>query len=205
MPIRVSGKIDKTLMLQMTRQGKTNREIADFFECNINAVGAMKRRIKRQMAIMPELVQQSELFHDDLTSLSQLAKTDKAIMEELDRARRLITREDASIREREALEDAVKTDPYNYELVQQLKEKGHINYATILKIQANLVYISAEERKLIELRLKIAETLYSATMMARFQEEVLVAIGKVSIPVRDAIIKELKQYRSLKGLVQIKK
>ncbi len=199
------GKIDKIVMMQMLNQGKSTHEVATYFSCSHVSVIEARNKLKRRFEIMPELVAQSELSRDNLDTISQLGWINQTVMEELERAKRLIIREDRAVKEREELEDRVKLDPENTLLVAQLKEKSGINFASILKIQSNVIGISAEVRKQLELQIKIAETLYSATMMAQFQEEVLSAIARASVPVRDRIIKELKQLRTLRGLVQVKK
>ena len=68
-----------------------------------------------------------------------------------------------------------------------------------------MIDISAEVRKQLELQIKIAETLYSATMVAQFQEEVLNAIASADTNVRTRIIVKLKELRTIRGLIQIKK
>jgi len=200
----VPGKIDKAVMEQMFHQGKSATEIATFFGCSYQAVRNAHKALKRRMEVMPELVKQSELSKDNLDTISQLGKINQTVMSELDRVRRLIIREDEKVKEREDLEDKVRADPKNTALVAELKEKAYINFSNILKIQSNIINISAEVRKQLELQIKIAETLYSVTMMAQFQEEVLNAIGRVNAPTKHIIIKALKQLRTLRGLVQIK-
>jgi hypothetical protein len=192
-------------MEQLLKQGKSSSEVGVVLGCTGAAVRRAHSILKKRMEIMPDLVKQSELQKDNLDTISQLGSINRTVMDELDRAKRLILREDMAVKEREDLEDRVKEDPTNTVLVAQLKEKSGISFANILKIQSNVIDISAEVRKQLELQIKIAETLYNATMMAQFQEEVLNAIGRASLPVRESIIKELKQLRTLRGLVQVKK
>ncbi len=199
------GKIDKVVMEQMYRSGKGHAEIAAHFGCSRQAVQIAHNALVARMEMVPELVAQSELSKDNLDTISQLGKINKTIMEELDRARRLVIREDEKVKEVEKLEEQVKRDPNNTMLVAALKDKAGINFANILKIQASVIDISAEVRKQLELQLKIAETLYSATMIAQFQEEVLAAIGRIDPATRMAIIIELKQLRTIRGLMHVKK
>lgn len=201
----IPGKIDQVVMERMFKEGKGPREIAGFFKCSHVSVINLHRKIQQRMAALPELIKESELQKDNLDTISQLGRINRTVMDELDRARRLIDREDKAVKEREQLEDKVKLFPKDTALVAELKEKAHINFTSILKIQSNVIDISAEVRKQLELQIKIAETLYNATMMAQFQEEVLNAIGRVSAPTREIIIKELRQLRTLRGLVQVKK
>jgi hypothetical protein len=198
------GKIDKVALMQMRASGWTYQKIADHFGCQKDSVIKMKKRIMKLQALPPDYLK-LEVHSGDMDALSQLGQLNRTIVEELDRARRLVIREDEKVREREDLEEKVKKDPKNTILIAELKEKAHTSFANILKIQSNVIDISAEVRKQIELQLKIAETLYSATMIAKFQEEVLNAIGKIDPFTRDAIIKELKQQRTLRGLMQPKK
>jgi len=200
----VPGKIDKVVMEQMLSAGKTPKEVAKFFNCHPVAVYNAHQGVKRRLAIMPDLAK-SELSKESLDTLSQLVGINKTVMEELGRVKRLILREDEKVKEREDLEDKVKLDPQNTALVKELKEKAHVNFASILRIQTNIIDISAEVRKQIELQIKIFETLYNATTVAQFQDEVLNAIEEADKITRDKIIIRLKQLRTLRGLVQIKR
>lgn len=199
------GKINVAEMMLLRKQGWKTKQLAEHFKCTIQSINVSIRKAKDRIEIVPELVKHSELHKGNLDTISQLGKINDVVLNELDRARRLVDREDKFVLEREELEDRVKADPGNSALVAELKEKANINFSSILKIQSNVIDISAEVRKQLELQIKIAETLYSATMMAQFQEEVLNAISRVSSPTRDAIIKELKQLRTLQGLVRMKK
>ncbi|HLA29300.1 MAG: hypothetical protein UU10_C0022G0008 [Parcubacteria group bacterium GW2011_GWF1_40_6] len=201
----VKGKIDKIVMEQKIKAGESYAAIGAYFGVGRESVRMAHKRLGGAVESTPELIEKSELSKGNLDTINQLVKINSAIMDELDRARRLILREDIKVKERERLEDQVERDPTRTDLVEKLKEKANINFSNILKIQASVIDISAEVRKQLELQIKIAETLYSATMVAQFQEEVLNAIASADTNVRTRIIVKLKELRTIRGLIQIKK
>jgi hypothetical protein len=73
----------------------------------------------------------------------------------------------------------------------------------ILAIQTNLIGISGEVRRQVELQLKIAETLYNVQMMQEFQNEII-GILKDTDPISaQRLITKLKERRAIRGLVRM--
>jgi len=195
-------KIDEAVMTQMLRDGKTVSAIARHFNCTHGAVSQMKKRMDRRLINVPD-VQQSELSRHNIDTVQQLRAMNVNIIEELKRTKKLITREDAKIKDIEDLEDQIKKNPGNTNLVKALKERGGIDINSILKIQANIIAISAEVRKQIELQVKIFETVYNVQMVSEFQEEIIEILRSVDPVLKDTVIKRLKQRRSIRGLVKM--
>ena len=199
--------VDDVTLMRLRDEGKTYAEIGRIFNCSTPTLLRRSANLKRRMEALPELFKKSELSKDNIDGINQLSKINQTIMDELERAKRLILREDDAVKEREALEDQIKNNrgPLDGKLVELLKEKVHVSFNNILKIQSNIISISAEVRKQIELQLKIAETLYNATAMAQFQETILDVIGKIHPSARDAVVLGLKEFRKLQGLIKFNK
>ncbi|MDD4308684.1 MAG: hypothetical protein PHU53_07770, partial [Thermoplasmata archaeon] len=140
---------------------------------------------------------------DHIDVIAQLRAINDHILDELNRCRRLIDREDEMVRQREVVEDQVRHDPTNTALVKKLKQMAGDNIAGILKLQSNLISISGEVRKQLEFQVKIFETIYNVHMVTEFQQEILDVLKGVDPNVRNMVIARLKERRSLRGLVKI--
>jgi hypothetical protein len=162
----------------------------------------MEKRIKRNLAAVPQ-VEKAEISRDHIDVIAQLRAINDHILDELNRCRRLIDREDEMVRQREVVEDQVRHDPTNTALVKKLKQMAGDNIAGILKLQSNLISISGEVRKQLEFQVKIFETIYNVHMVTEFQQEILDVLKGVDPNVRNMVIARLKERRSLRGLVKI--
>jgi len=65
------------------------------------------------------------------------------------------------------------------------------------------VKIKAEIRQQLKLQLEIFQALYDIQGVAEFQKEVLKEIGNVSPEIRDRIIRNLKEKRALRSVVDL--
>jgi hypothetical protein len=77
------------------------------------------------------------------------------------------------------------------------------NTKTLLAIQTNIINVSGEVRKQIELQLKIAETVYNIQMMQEFQGEIISLLKEVEPILAQKVINKLKERRSIRGLVKM--
>src|SRR4030042_3638148 len=150
-------------MMRMYKDGKTTAEIARFFGVTWQGVKKMKDRMETRLSKVTDL-QRIEYGQDNIDVVHQLKSMNDHILTELKRCQRLITREDDAVLRRERLEDEVRCNPQNTELVKKLKEMAGEGFTNVLKIQDNLIKISGEVRKQIELEVKIAETLFNIQM-----------------------------------------
>jgi hypothetical protein len=199
------GKIyDVALMMRKLKDGDSTVQVAKFFGVTPWAVNkraiAEAEKIERQ----PDL-QRSELSRDNINTVEQLRVMNDHILSELKRSRRLVERADDRVKEYEGVEDELRLDPGNKKLGEKLKGLGSQNVADILKIQSNIIAISGEVRKQIELQVKIYETIYNVQMVAEFQEEILNILREASPDLRNEAIKRLKARRSIRGLVRLEK
>lgn len=196
------GKIDKLRMLRMISEGASNAEMARTFGVSLPAIGSMKRHMEKQKdQFSPELVE-SETGGSTLNALSQLKQMNDIIIEELTRCRKFIDREDRDIAKYEDVKKQSERNPDDKALREKLDQMLGPTVNGILKIQGNVISIAAEVRKQVELQLKIAEAVYSVSMMAEFQEEVIEVLRQVAPEVRDEVVKKLKERRQVRGLLK---
>lgn len=196
-------KIDENTMMQMFRDGKTTAEVAKHFGCTWMAVNNMKKRVQGRLLKVPS-VSGSPLSRQNIDTVAQLKLMNEHILTELKRSQRLIDREDKFVIEYDNLEKQIKKDPTNTELTKKLIEKWKlISVPDILKIQTNIISISGEVRKQIELQVKIFETIYNVTMVSEFQEEIIDLLRQVDPELKNQIIKKLKERRSIRSITKM--
>jgi transposase len=199
----VTKKIDENVMMQMFRDGKNTSQIARHFGCTFMAVKNMKKRVEGRLLRVPD-VSGSQLSRQNIDTVSQLKLMNEHVLKELKRSQRLIDREDKLVIEYDKLEKQVKKDPTNNELIQKLKVAyAGVSVPDILKIQTNIIAISGEVRKQIELQVKIFETIYNVTMVSEFQEEIIELLRQVDPVLKDSIIKKLKERRSIRSITKM--
>jgi hypothetical protein len=195
-------KIDKLEMMRMLRDGKTGAEIARHFQVSPNAVAEMKKKITEETGqFSPELVN-SELGGKTIDALWQLKNMNDTIIEEMKRCQGFIGKEEKAIKTIEDLRKRLFANPNDKDVRQKLMDSLGPTFANILKVQMNVIAIAGEVRKQVELQLKIAETVYSVSMMAEFQEEVIQILKQVDPKARDEVIRRLKERRQIRGLLK---
>jgi len=191
-------------MMQMAKEGKTDVEIAKYFNVNPSAVSKKRRRVMQKLNLLPQATRK-EIDGDNIDTVDQLKRMNRTILKELARSQKLIEREDVVFNEKYILEEQLKKDPSNTELAQRLREKGISNINEILKIQTSILSISAEIRRQIELQVKIYETIYNVEMISEFQKDIIEILKEVDTGLRDSVIKKLKERRSMRGLLRLDK
>jgi len=202
MPLK--SKVDVIKMIHLIKEGWNDSHIARELGVSRSAITQRRKRIKKRIEHVPDL-SRSELSAENIDTMKQLKHINSIIIEELQRCRHLVKVESDKQTEIEELERQVQKNPEKTDLVKELKEKTGISLSGILKIQQNLISISAEVRKQLEFQIRIAQVLYDVTMVAEFQEEVLSIVGSQAPEVRKAIIKALKERRTLRGLIKLEK
>jgi hypothetical protein len=197
------AKIDKAEMIRMVNSGCPDREIMDKFGVTRNSVASAKQRIKK--AFRAPVPKTSELSKDNIDAMSQLKYINDTIIGQLKSCEKFILREDKKMAEFDRLTEELEKET-NEERRKSLNETLDSltdNTKSILKIQDNLVNISGEVRKQIELQLKIAETLYNIQMTAEFQNEVIAGIREVDPITAKKIVDKLREKRALRGLTKL--
>ncbi len=195
------SKIDKQLLLRMRAEGRSKSECARYFHVTPGAIGQLERGIRDQIEAAPEINEQT-LGTAAINTMDQLKRINDVILVELNRCGKLINEEDRKLRSRKELEKKFlknKDDKTQAELVEALKT----TYNDILKIQNNVISISAEVRKQLEFQVKIAEIAYGIQQVAEFQEELIQVLGTIDVKAKDAFVKKLKERRAVRGLIKL--
>ena len=193
-------KVDQIRLAEMLRSGMTPTECAKEFGVTHGAISQLKKKMTAAADNYAGAVT-TELCGDNIDSMAQLKNINNTIISELRRCNRLITHEDIKLQKKEDLEQQLKENPGDPAIISSLKELCAGSVKDILNIQSNIISISAEVRKQVELQIKIAETLYNIQYTQEFQNEVLEAIKAVDADVRDKIVAKLKERRVVRGLI----
>ena len=208
----MQAKIDKVKMLQFMNEGKTNKEMAAFFGCNIYTMQKATKKFRNDSKRVP-VVQESELSSENIDAMKQLVEINNTMQTALHRCITLIIREEEKAQEFETTEkllagvkDQPEKTPQDEEAIVYLENKlKSLSDRTgkILQIQNNMINISGEARKQIELQIKIAETLYNIQMSQEFQSEIIQAIREIDQFTAKKIVTRLKEKRALRGLTRV--
>lgn len=194
-------KIDKIKLIQMRRDGKSVRECAETFGVTPAAIRRMLIRIDKQLSIVPK--SDDSLGDHNIDSMRQLNHINTSIINQLEKCNLLLLREDLKVKEVDELALIIESNPDDKESRTRFERLCDSNMKSTLAIQNNIISISGEVRKQIELQLKIAESLYNIQMMAEFQNEVVSIIKEVEPSIAAKLITKLKERRTLRGLVKL--
>jgi hypothetical protein len=198
------GKIDQVRMLGLMQDKVSKSEMARIFGCSVSAVRDMARKLKAQNSLGE--VKPGLSSSGALDVMEQLKHMNRTILEELHRCRRFIDKEDRELREYEDLEKKCKARPQDVLLKNLMEKKGVVTYSKIMQLQNNVISIAGEIRKQLEMQLKIAEAMYSVSMVAEFQEAVIQILKdadeKFGSSLKDEVIAKLRERKSIRGLLK---
>jgi hypothetical protein len=196
-------KVDKTKLIQLLNEGKSYKEMAAFFDVDERTIGKHIRGIKDATKRVP--VKVDGVANDNIDAMKQLNQINASIIEALHRCNKLILRADKKVDEFERLAESYEKEEdgaKKKELLARMESYAG-SLGEVLKIQNNMINISGEARKQIELQIKIAETLYNVQMAQEFQSEIIDAIRSVDQFTAAKIIGKLKERRALRGLTKL--
>ena len=186
-------KIDRVKLDQMLRDGKPQREIAQYFGVTGGAISKAKNELKVAVVKNVALESAHKVVDRHLDTIGQLQKINQNANELLDLLMRWNRGDQEAI---QILESQVR----------KVKVRGSEENVTEYKFKdpRELALKAMQEiRGQLNLQLDIFKTLYDVQAVAEFQKEVLTAIGEVSPDVRDKIIQRLKEGRALRQSVSI--
>ena len=193
-------KIDTMKLAQLLREGKTQRFCADYFHVSHSSIKEAIAKMKRDLVAVPS---KDDAHSGSIDAMHQLQQINTAIIAELQRCNKLIVREESRMNRVDQLSTELEVEPDNKEKQEELSRLIATNTKVILAIQTNLIGISGEVRRQVELQLKIAETLYNVQMMQEFQNEII-GILKDTDPISaQRLITKLKERRAIRGLVRM--
>ena len=186
-------KIDRVKLDQMLRDGKPQKEIAQFFGVSEGAISKAKNELKVAVVKNVALESAHKVVDRHLDTIGQLQKINQNANELLDLLMRWNRGDQEAL---QILESQVR----------KVKVRGSEENVTEYKFKdpRELALKAMQEiRGQLALQLDIFKTLYDVQAVAEFQKEVLTAIGEVDPNVRDRIIQRLKEGRALRQSVSI--
>jgi uncharacterized protein HemY len=139
---------------------------------------------------------------DNIDAMEQLRSINGSMVDILRRCNKMIVREENKMETLDKLSESFDKIGSSEEQKKVMDKVWNNNTKNVLAIQTNLIGISGEVRKQIELQLKIAETLYNLQMMAEFQNEIIDIIKSVDSLTAQKLIAKLKERRAVRGLLK---
>jgi hypothetical protein len=186
-------KIDRIKLNQMIRDGKPQREIAQFFGVTDGAISKAKGELKVAVVKNVALESAHKIVGKHLDMIGQLQKINQNANEILDLLMRWNRGDQEAL---QILESQVR----------KVKVKGSEEEVTEYKFKdpRELALKAMQEvRGQLNLQLEIFRTLYDVQAVAEFQKEVLTAIGEVEPSVREKIIQRLKEGRAIRQSIEL--
>jgi hypothetical protein len=188
-------KIDRVKLDQMLRDGKPQREIAQFFGVSDGAISKAKNELKTAVVKNVALESAHKVVDKHLDAIGQLQKINQDANELLDLLMRWNRGDDEALQILEGQVRKVK--------IGRGKDAEEVTEYRFKDPRELALKAMQEIRGQLALQLDIFKTLYDVEAVAQFQKEVLNAIGEVSRDVRDKIIQRLKESRALRQSVSI--
>lgn len=194
-------KINDIKLMQLRREGKSRQQCAEFFGVTDSAIKAAEKRIHKDLKNTGG--DELELHGENIDSMAQLKMVNERIVTFLNRLDKLVDREEIRAEALEKVQVNVMKKKNDIDAQEIFDKIWSNNLKSILAIQTNAIYGSAEIRKQIELQLKIAETLYNLQMIQEFQSEIITILKEVDSIVAQKLINKLKERRTIRGLIKM--
>jgi Asp-tRNA(Asn)/Glu-tRNA(Gln) amidotransferase B subunit len=177
----------------MLREKVPQKEIAQFFGVTSGAITRARQELNINVIKTVALERAHEVAGKNLDAIAQLQKINDYANELLDLLMRWNRGDKEALQILEGQVRKVKVRGQEEEVTEyRFKDPRELALKAMQEIRGQLV-----------LQLDIFKTLYDVEAIAEFQKEVLNAIGEVSRDVRVAIIRRLKERRSLRGSISI--
>ena len=184
--------VDKKKLFNMLRQGKTQKECADFFGVTPSAISQHRKTMNLAIAANTNLETGASLVSEGLDALGQLRRINGETNLLID-----------------LLSGWIKGDPISIKRIERqhrLLRIGHkksVNAVTAKDPRELMLKAVAEVKSQLRLSLDILESLHNIEAVEHFQRTVISIIQKCQPEVANEIIKELQQYRALRGSMRL--
>ena len=186
-------KIDRVKLNQMIKEGKPQKEIAQFFGVTEGAITKAKKELKVAVVKNVALESAHKVVDRHLDTIGQLQKINENANELLDLLMRWNRGDNEALQILESQVRKVRVRGSKEEIAEyKFKDPRELALKAMAEIRGQL-----------NLQLDIFKTLYDVQAVAEFQKEVLSAIGEVAPDVRDRIIKRLKEGKALRQSVEL--
>lgn len=175
-------KIDLPKMRAMLRQGKTQRQVAEFFGCTKSAISQASRNLNKDKSKVTSLELASKVVSSELNVVSQISKINDASLYLLDLCLGVLKGDKESL---ESLKESQKELPG----------------ITFKDPQSILLGVISEIRKNVSTQIQVLETLHSIENVMAFQDSVLEVLAEVEPRLKDEVLFKLKERRLLRQSV----
>jgi len=194
MPIilkRHNKKIDPKVLKDLLREGKTVTQCAEFFACSPSAISQAKSKLS--IAVVDDAAWRAhEITNENIDMMQQLTKTNKILLDSIDRFERIIAGDTKAIDSLRRL----------YAEGNLFAKKGG-NSVSFKDPQELLLKLIGELRMQAKLYMDIAAQMHDHEEVQNFQAAVLEVIGNERPEIRQRIVNKLIDRKKLHGFTQI--
>ena len=187
-------KIDVVKLNQMLRDGKPQKEIAQFFGVSPGAISKRKKEFNITVVKNLALENAGRVVDKNLNAIEQLQKINDYANELLDLLMRWNRGDKGAL---QVLESQVSTKKVKVGDKEEFVKEFRFKDPRELALKA-----MGEIRGQLKLQLEIFQALYDIKAVEEFQQEVLTAIGEASKDARDRIISGLNKRRALRSVIK---
>ena len=193
--------IDEVALMQMRREKIPRQKCAEHFGVGVSSIKAAEKRIIKKLTNAPMVVDQDA--KSGIDAMTQLVMVNEKMLKQLERSEKLINREELKSEACDIAQKRVTESPHDIDAQSIMDKIWTNNLKSALAIQTNVVNISGEIRKQIELQMKIMETLFNIQMQQEFQAEVIEVLKTADPIIAQTLVEKLKERKALRGLVKI--
>ena len=187
-------KINVVKLNQLVRSGKSQKEIAKFFNVTEGAISLAKKRLNISVVKNLALENAGRVVDKNLDAIDQLKKINDYANELLDLLMRWNRGDEAAL---QVLETQVATRKVKVGAQEEFIKEFKFKDPRELAIKA-----MGEIRGQLKLQLEIFQTLYDMQAVEQFQQEVLAVIGEVEPDARRRIIDRLAKKRAIRSVIK---
>ncbi len=186
-------KIDKVKLSQLLRQGKSQKEAAQYFQVTDAAISKAKKELNISVVKNVALENAHKVVTSHLDTVSQMQKINVAANELLDLLMRWGRGDEEALQILEGQVRKVKVRGTEEEVKEyRFKDPRELALRAMAEIRAQLA-----------LQWEMMKTLFDVQAVSDFQQEVLNEIAEVSPDARNRIVERLKAKGALRGAVSI--
>lgn len=188
-------KIDRVKLSQMLKAGKSQKEVAKFFQVSEGAISKAKKELKIAVVKNVSLESAHKVVADHLDAVAQLKRINQDAFEILDLVMAWNRGDDKALQILESQVRKVK--------IGRSKDAEEVTEYRFKDPREIALRAMAEIRSQLSLQLDILSMLVDAEEVRKFQEEVLQILAEVSPDAKSRIIQRLKERGSLRSLTSI--
>jgi predicted transcriptional regulator len=186
-------KIDRVILSQLLRQGKSQNDLAQLFGVSAAAISKAKKELNIGVVKSVALENAHKVVASHLDTVGQMQKINRDANEILDLLMRCGRGDEKALQTLEGQVRKVRVRGTGEEVKEfRLKDPRELALRAMGEIRAQLA-----------LQLEMMKALFDVEAVREFQQEILEAIAEVSVDLRNQIVEKLKEKGALRGAVSI--